>query len=296
MTIYHYSSTDDSAPQIAGFSPAGQLISILDACLVDGYGTISGAGWTKPYSGTNLAAYRPPAGNQCYLRIDNSNTLGYAIPQAYATMSDINTGTEAFTTAATRNWSFSHDNTACTWDVIASDRSFYFISRHPTTNNYACGYFFGDYVCRKPSFPYNTLFMFGNNVTYFDNFNWNYHLVIQETNTWYCRRGWNEIDTDDVSIYAFSLGDAAYFGYSTYNDFPDLLMGDLLLEPIYLHENSSLMGKMPGMYDPMCRADTQAGINNYLTFSGTGNLAGRDLLMIDHYSGFLVFDLTGPWY
>ena len=54
MTVRIYKSTDSGAPTLTG--QAFSLISLLLACLVDGYGSKAAAGWTKPYTGTNLAS------------------------------------------------------------------------------------------------------------------------------------------------------------------------------------------------------------------------------------------------
>ena len=60
MTVRVYRSTDVGAPALS--AAAGSLIGVLDAILVNGYGSGGGAraplGWTKEFSGVNLGAYR----------------------------------------------------------------------------------------------------------------------------------------------------------------------------------------------------------------------------------------------
>lgn len=86
--IYFKTSYTDPIPPYSG--TPGSLIEILDYLLV----TVMG--WTKEFSGTNLAAYKQPAGsNGYYLRIDDTNAT-YARAVGYETMSDINTGTNMF--------------------------------------------------------------------------------------------------------------------------------------------------------------------------------------------------------
>src|SRR5574337_1914064 len=97
MTVNVYRSSDASAPVLTG--QAGSLITVLDACLISGYGSKSPAGWAKPYSGTNLAAYRAATGNRFYFRVDDSGTVEARI-SGYETMSDVNTGTGQFPTTA----------------------------------------------------------------------------------------------------------------------------------------------------------------------------------------------------
>ena len=59
------------------------------------------AGWEKVFSGTNKAVYRSTdvTGSRFYLRVDDSNGL-YARVCGYETMSDVDTGTGLFPTAA----------------------------------------------------------------------------------------------------------------------------------------------------------------------------------------------------
>jgi hypothetical protein len=76
-----YNASDRSAPQLTGTS--GSLLALLDACLVNGYGTKPGAGWTKPYpneGGNTIGAFQQGSGSRLYLHIND------AAPTASATM------------------------------------------------------------------------------------------------------------------------------------------------------------------------------------------------------------------
>src|ERR1043166_1591690 len=74
----------------------GSLITALDAALV------TGQSWTTPFTGTNKKAYRAPSGNRLYLRVqdDAPVTAKEARITGYETMSDVDTGTNPFPTAA----------------------------------------------------------------------------------------------------------------------------------------------------------------------------------------------------
>lgn len=100
-----YQSTDASAPTLTG--QAGSLIALLDAVLVGTSGVAYGsggsqklaAGWTKPFSGTNKAAFRnslAAGGTGNYFRIDDTaGTAGgarEAVLKGYVSMSDVDTG------------------------------------------------------------------------------------------------------------------------------------------------------------------------------------------------------------
>lgn len=51
MAFTIYSSTDSGAPSLTGVT--GSLLSVLDAILVNGYGSKIAAGWTKPFGNTS---------------------------------------------------------------------------------------------------------------------------------------------------------------------------------------------------------------------------------------------------
>jgi len=82
----------------------------------------AGAGWTKVYTGTNLAAYLSPDG-KCYLRVDDTQLLGARL-RLYRTMSDVNTGTDITPTVAVLangvTWNF---NASVPW-VLTSKGNF----------------------------------------------------------------------------------------------------------------------------------------------------------------------------
>lgn len=77
-----YRSTDAGAPPLRGYTP-GDFINLLNKCLVTGYGTQPGAGWTMPYSytpsgTTTRAVFQPGTGNKYFLEVnDTSATANY---------------------------------------------------------------------------------------------------------------------------------------------------------------------------------------------------------------------------
>ncbi len=122
-----YRSDDSSAPTISG--TAGSLKAALKAILVDGYGSKSAAGWSEAYTGTNKSAFRQ-GGTDYYLRLDDSAAqMGRVV--GYRTMSDVDTGTEPFPTAAQFSGglyirkSTTANSTARPWVCLASAKTFY---------------------------------------------------------------------------------------------------------------------------------------------------------------------------
>lgn len=162
-----YKSTDSGAPVLVG--GVSSLINLLDKCLVTGYGSATPAGWTKPYTGTDIAAFRnsvAAGGSGMYLRVSDagSGTGGAreALVRGYATMSDVNTGTVETPTvaqiASSLVWRKSNtvDSTARPWVLIADERTFYLcINTGTLTGEYGSGtYAAGDFASLVPGDAY----------------------------------------------------------------------------------------------------------------------------------------------
>ena len=106
MPVTVYRSTDASAPVLSNAN--GSLIAVMRACLVDGYGSKAAAGWTAPYTGTNLIAFKEGAGgNNRFLRVfdggADTSTSRVIKVRAYENMTAISTGTGLFPTSAQVN-------------------------------------------------------------------------------------------------------------------------------------------------------------------------------------------------
>ena len=154
MAYIEYRSTDSGAPTLNGTS--GSLIALLDACLVNGYGSKSAAGWTKEYAATNKAVYRPSHGNRYYLRVlddgsDGTNGARVARLRGYESMSGVDTGTGEFPTDAQVSGglyigkSSTADSTARTWVLLADGKRFVlFVAYHASNLNSYAQNFFGD--------------------------------------------------------------------------------------------------------------------------------------------------------
>jgi hypothetical protein len=170
-----YQSTDAGAPVLSGTVNA--LVAVLDAILVTGYGAKPAAGWTKPFTGTNKAVFRPGGGNRMYLRVQDD--AGYGAGAAKEVLIQ---GAEGMTTvdaavAPANFWwatiyrkSSVADASARSWVCFADDRTLYFFSipadapTYATTNAMA----FGDFYSLVPNDPYRTFLCgrWGINSTY----------------------------------------------------------------------------------------------------------------------------------
>src|SRR5574337_1895785 len=125
---------------------------------------VSPLGWDKPYSGTNLAAYRPSdvTGLRMYLRVDHTTALTPRV-LGYETMSDINTGTGPFPTSTQMSgglyWPASHtaNGSAVNW-VIFGDHAGFYIGVQ-TNSAHTAGitsiFYFGDEIPKKSGDAYS---------------------------------------------------------------------------------------------------------------------------------------------
>lgn len=133
-----YASTDSSAPVLTGQN--GSLLTVLKAILVDGYGAKTALGWTEPFTGSSTKRVfrnNVVSGTGMYLRIldDGSVTPMVGLVRTYATMSDIDTGTEpqpdpagTFTDGSLWPKSITANSTARAWWAIGNERCIYFFA------------------------------------------------------------------------------------------------------------------------------------------------------------------------
>lgn len=167
MTVRLYKSTDASAPVLTG--AVGSLVALLDAILVNGYGSKTAAGWSKAFTGTNKASYRMvTTGNTgFYLDVDDSGPGAHGAREArmrgYEAMTAVATGTNPFPTVAQSSFgaicrkSNTADATARPWFCIADGSVFYlFIETGDFANpTYTMAFSFGDFFSYKSGDTYN---------------------------------------------------------------------------------------------------------------------------------------------
>lgn len=145
MAITVYRWDDTSAPSLT--HGAGGIITVLDAVLVNGYGSKAALGWSKPFgTASNVTVYKQPVGtNQRYLRVDAATVGTYhaeARVSSYETMTDMNTGTgKVPTTYQNSNgflkWVVTENSSAVSpyrWIVIGDTSWFYLITEIYTNN------------------------------------------------------------------------------------------------------------------------------------------------------------------
>lgn len=128
-----YSSADSGAP-VVGIANAGDALAMMRACLSTGYGALAAAGWSEPYTGTNIAAFQnnvSDGGTGMLCRVDDTIVATTNPRQitlnAYRTMSDVDTGTDGLSTRyGTRRPGNTNSVTTVDWICAATSRTAYF--------------------------------------------------------------------------------------------------------------------------------------------------------------------------
>ena len=304
MTVNVYTSTDASAPNVLA-GTIGTLITVLDACLVNGYGSKPAAGWTKAFSGTNKAAYKQGAGGgglQFYLRVDDSLLAVQATAVGYETMSDVDTGTGPFPTSGQLTAgtyfpkSVSADTVVRPWMVVATNRAFYLYVHFDATDitastSYKLMAFFGDITSYKSGDQYNCMIL-GNytSATATNNFaNTSANLATQ-LNGHYLARSYTQTGASIpvakiIDYMRNGVSERIGAGGSAAVPYPDPMTGGMLLAPVYVTEGitgvATVRGVMPGLWAPLHNLPG----NHYDTFSGSGVFAGQTFTLLDSTNG-----------
>lgn len=292
-------------------------------------GTITGnippLGWTKPFSGTNLAVYRAPAGNRFFLRVDDTNAQYMAV-RMFETMYDVNTGTGGSSTVYWRKSSTS-DSTARAWYVVGGARGFYFTSgwhESYSVTHYVHG--FGDFVSYKENDLYNTILIgsnatsisvFGQNQGFsflnnlpgdFGNTSYGQHIMRNFTgllsSPHFCK--FAAVQAGNINAWIDGNGTKAQMGFN-FCWFPNPATNGITLKPMDLAEGTyggyiAHRGIVPGAYTS---AET-TGWNISSGFRITINnkkfmgviTACQHALNYQHctYRGSVFFDITSDWW
>lgn len=309
MTVRVYYSTDASAPVLTGLN--GSLISVIDGCLVNGYTGKASLGWTKAFTGTNLAAYRAGTGqgNRRFLRvIDNLGQWARII--GYENMTSVSAGTGLFPTSAQFNGglyvakSSSADNIPRPWILVATERLFYLMVWHSDEALYGpnncSGSFFGDFTSYKSGDTFNTLIVGGNDAgspQVVGRLAESAGNPTGTSNGHFITRSHTQTGT---SIFAgvISSGDRTNGGIGSPGftlPFPNPVTGAFDLAPILVTQPLAqvVRGLLPGIWNPL---HSQTTLQSGDTVDGTGDLAGKSFLLLKFSNNSMpVFEISNTW-
>lgn len=152
MAFTLYQSSDASAPVLDGL--ATSFIDVIRACLVDGYGSKTAAGWSivmDDGAATKLVITNASGFGSKWSINDDGSTPGaaHARIRMWEAVTDYDTGTNGAAPVYVRK-SSTTASTARPWFVIADDRFCYFFNAPMNTsgwdNQYSYVHWFGDGV------------------------------------------------------------------------------------------------------------------------------------------------------
>lgn len=274
-------------------------------------------GWTKAYTGTNLAAYRSlqVGASGFYLRVDDTGTLSARVV-GYEAMSAISTGTGPFPTTAQASgglhWTKSGtaNATAVQW-FLAGDGLNFYVGIAPTsgatpTNLAHSLYAFGDLIpYRDAGDPWTcTLTGAPSSATSTPHIG---TLTVAEGTGTFAVRNFTGLSPSLQSIsYAFcgTNGTGTLSGSdSTLGAFPSRVDGSLRLSRRFLRSYDASYpeprAEVPGVvHIPQTGVYDQTG--RFSTHLGAGALAGRKIILVPAgtstaATGVHALDITGPW-
>lgn len=126
--VLRFSSTDAGAPQINyNARVAGDVKTVLKACLVTGYGTKSSAGWSMVNEVNHVAEFVSPsvAMSDYRLGIDDTSTSSTTWYYQYQ-----NTRINPTDNSLSKSFSYADKSSAANgWDLIVTEKGFYFVER-----------------------------------------------------------------------------------------------------------------------------------------------------------------------
>lgn len=293
MTVRVYRHDDASAPLLS--AAAGSLLGVLDACLVNGYGAKTAAGWEIAFTGTNLRAYRAPEGLRYYLRVADTATATTARVVGYETMTDINTGTGDYPTGTQISgggYFRKSDTTGTTtyrpWMVIADERRLYLYVGQATLDSagiagsttYAMLYFFGDIISYLPGDTGHSLLLCGAGTgatagSYTGSISASqaalagHYMARAHTLSPGSARYSKAVDPRGSPTTIGTAGVA----------YPEPLTAGMLMAPIFVCEPSNRVtrGYLPGAWAPLHALPGSPGD----TFTGRGELTGKEFILLD---------------
>lgn len=327
MGVNLYRSTDASAPSLTG--QTGSLVALLDAILVNGYGSQAAAGWTIAYTGTSRRDYKQGTGsNGYYLDVDDSGPGAGSYREArmrgYETMSALATGTQAFPTSSQSSFgvvcrkSTTADSTARTWYCVADATCFYlFVDTGDWTNPaYSMAIAFGDIFSYKSGDTYNTVCVGRNAENTNSQQNETLNVIFMMTSGalngasltgHYIDRHWTGVGgSQQFGKFAHSLA-AANTGIvngasanSTVNGFAIVGMGDQFAVMPYPNGPDSALelspvwvhhqGSLRGYLKGIWAPCHRQPCNHADTFNGTGNMTGKSFLALN-----IAYGTGGTW-
>ena len=274
-TIYRWD--DAGAPTLDGL--AGSAIAVLQACLVDGYGSKPAAGWTKPFHTGDIAVFQAAAGRVLKLWDDGSHLDTRVVRVAGgASAVDVDTIVDMHPQVADDNvgWLKSPElnATAREWLVIADENRFFFLPHTGSGTLAGSGpyqgielklYYYGRYASLKPGDAQNWILWASATTSIGSSQNWAITTCtaitdINSNNNTTSRNGFAADDLGNVGCDAEIIRavgpnvSASQVMGAAGNRYPDAISGGLWLSQAYFYQpintREYIRGAWPGLLVP----------------------------------------------
>lgn len=267
MAWTHYASTDVGATALSG--TVDTLNAVLYACLVTGYGSKAGAGWSSPYyDSTSKTRVLQNAQGFCAQMIDNGPGAGGAREariRGYESMSAYNVGIGPFPTVAQAanglfiRKSATADATARAWDVYADAGAFLLLVETGDVASTCFCALFGRFAPDKLNDAWCQMIVARGTE---NSSNTNFEAVASRVTALTTVTAGTYIVRDVNgsqpigSIAAGLRSDPALSALATFSGaagmtYPDPATGGLRLERVYAHESATPRGYVRGLWQPM---------------------------------------------
>lgn len=274
---------------------------------------VAALGFTKPYSGTNLAAYRSSdvTGTQFYLRVDDTAALNARV-RAHETMTSISDDTLRFPTEAQSaggNWwpkSNSADSTPRRWVLFGNGKIFYLAINWQSNSqtNMSLVAAFGDLIPAGGSDSYRCIVQGFNSSGYTTpgQNSGEFDYIAATTTTTVMPRPYTGIGspipcarshpTFLVQASGYRSGDTS----TNHIPYPNPSDGGLYVTPYFVAQGTDrvLRGRAPGYYAIPQNVGGSVFAHREKV-SAISGLSGRKVMILNTGQGCFSFDITGPW-
>ncbi len=258
-------------------------------------------GWEKTYSGINKAAYRSTviASRLHLLRVDDT-AANYARVVAYETMSDVDTGSGPFPTAAQISgggyWFGSDAASSATrqWALYADDTMFILVMYVNSAGTNPCANAFGDVISDHAGDSYNTILTFGVNTTAANS---GYLHALNSTTGLVLARAYTQTGSAIQPIFYSNGRLSGGIGYVASGTAPNPGNNWLYISPITVFESTTIVrGSLPGLFAIVGMASSLTDLSIRNDIAGYPGRCFRVQKMTSGgvpYGGLI--DITGPW-
>lgn len=307
MPFNLYRSDDTDAPVLT--SSAGALLDLLEAVLIDGYGSKSPAGWSQPFGrdvNTSVFKFADSAGKPGhYLWVDDPS--GYdARVIAYDSMASIDdVSGERFPTESQVSGGLYLRKAATTtsnrpWVCVADAYRFYLIvmagvSSIELTSSATAFFGFGLGNSYIPDDPYFSFIIGRESSNTSDDVGGYVHNGSTEFKGHYVLRKYSaEIGSTKVCKCSEAPMSLYVMGRSGGPQYPDRCTGNMNCYPVLIREGGPVIrGELPGFF----HAAHELPASQLATISGEGDYSGIELIMLpvnySSYQGRAAFQING---